>query len=81
MSYGVGHRQGLDLVWLWLWLWLAATTPIRPLAWEYPHAEGVALKRQKKEDQKKKKKEHSQCPKGVLLFETNKMLAYSPGEY
>ena len=34
-----------DLALLWLWLWLAATTPIRPLAWEPPFAMGAALKR------------------------------------
>ena len=31
----------------WLWLWLAATALTGPLAWEPPHAVGVALKRQK----------------------------------
>ena len=29
---------------LWLWCRLAATAPIRPLAWEPPYAAGVALK-------------------------------------
>ena len=33
---------------LWLWRRLAATAPIRPLAWEPPYAAGGALKRQKK---------------------------------
>jgi len=36
---------------LWLWRRLAATTPIQPLAWEPPYAEGAAqemAKRQKK---------------------------------
>ena len=33
---------------LWLWRRLAATAPIRPLAWEPPHVVGVALKRPKK---------------------------------
>ena len=32
---------------LWLWRRLAATALIRPLAYEPPCAEGVALKRQK----------------------------------
>ena len=47
MSWGVGHRRGWDLAWLWLWLWcrLAATAPIRPLAWEPPCAVDVALKK------------------------------------
>ena len=51
MSCGVDHRYGLDLVLLWPWHRLAATAPIRPLAWEPPYAAGVALKRQK--DKKK----------------------------
>ena len=32
---------------LWLWCRLAATTPIRPLAWEPPYVKGVALKKDK----------------------------------
>ena len=52
MSYGVGCRRGSDPVLLWLWRRPAATAPIRPLAWEPPHAAGAALKRQK--DKKKK---------------------------
>ena len=47
MSCGVGHRRGLDLMLLWLWHRPAAVAPIRPLAWEPPHAAGEALKRQK----------------------------------
>ena len=52
MSCGVGRRHGLDPVLLWLWPRLAATDPIRPLAWEPPYAMGEAPKRQK--DKKKK---------------------------
>ena len=37
-----------DLMLLWLWCRLAATAPIRPLAWEPPNATGAALKRQNK---------------------------------
>ena len=44
MSHGVGHRQGSDLV----LLWQAAAALIRPLAWEFPYATGMALKRPKK---------------------------------
>ena len=44
----------------WLWCKPAATVPIRPLAWESPHAAGAALEkttnRQKKKKKKKKKK-------------------------
>ena len=54
MICGVVCRCGSDLVLLWLWCGLAATALIRPLAWEPPHAMGVALKRQK--DKKKTKK-------------------------
>ena len=40
-------RCGLDLVLLWLWRRPAATSPIKPLAWEPPYIPGAALKRQK----------------------------------
>ena len=46
-SCGIGHGRSLDLTLLWLWYRLAATTLMRPLAWECPYAMGVALKRQK----------------------------------
>ena len=55
MSCGVGGRRGSDLVLLQLQCRLAATAPIRPLAWEPPYAVGVALIRQRK---KKKKISH-----------------------
>ena len=32
---------------LWLWCRPAAVAPIRPLAWELPHAPGVALKKKR----------------------------------
>ena len=48
MSCGVGHRHGLDLVWLWLSCRPAAVAPIRPLAWELPYATSVALKKANK---------------------------------
>ena len=51
MSCSVGHRHGSDPVLLWLWCRPVATAPIRPLAWEPPHAAGAALK-----DKKTKKK-------------------------
>ena len=40
-----------DLVLLWPWCRPAATVPIRPLAWEPPHATGAALERQNKTKQ------------------------------
>ena len=47
MTCGVGQRHGSDLALLWLWHRAAATAPIGPLAWEPPHATGVALEIQK----------------------------------
>ena len=48
MSYGVGHRQGSYPVLLWLWFKPEAVATVRPLAWELPHAAGVALKSKQK---------------------------------
>ena len=42
MSYGVGHRRGLDPVWLWY-----RPAVIQPLDWEPSYAVGVALKKEK----------------------------------
>jgi len=61
VSCGVGHRRGSDPALLWLWHRLAATAPIRPLAWETPYALGASqemAKRQKKKKQNKTKKHH-----------------------
>ena len=54
MSCGVGCRRGWDpmLLLLWLWFRLAATTLIRPLAWEPSYAASAAL-----ENTEKKKNE------------------------
>ena len=41
------RRRGSHPKLLWLWCRLAATAPIRPLAWELPYAEGTTLKRPK----------------------------------
>ena len=49
MGGGVGHTGGSDPALLWLWCRPVAAAPIRPLAWEPPHASGAALKRQTKE--------------------------------
>ena len=43
-----------DLVLLWLWWRPAATALIRPLAWESPHAAGVALEKAKRQKKKRK---------------------------
>ena len=57
MSCGVGHRCGLDPELLWLWCRPAATTLIRPLAWEPPYSAGTALEEAKRQKKKKRKKE------------------------
>ena len=48
MGGGVGCRCGLDPT--LLWLWLAAAAQIQPLAWELPHAAGLALKSKTKQN-------------------------------
>ena len=48
VSCGVVHRCGLDPELLWLWHRLAIVAPIRPQAWEPPHAMGEALKEKKR---------------------------------
>ena len=44
-----------DPVFLWLWRRLAATAPIRPLAWEPPYAAGAAQEIAKRPKKQKKK--------------------------
>ena len=61
MSCGVGHSCGLDLA--LLWHRPAATTPIRPLSWEAPHATDAAPEKTKK---KKKKKEFEKLFKSLI---------------
>ena len=56
MSCGGRHRRTLDPELLWLWCRLAATTPIKPLAWELPNAVGAALGKDKNKQTKNKYK-------------------------
>ena len=56
MSCGVGCRLGSDPALLWLWRRLAATAPIRPLAWESPYAAGAAQRNSKKKKRKARRK-------------------------
>ena len=56
MSCGVGWRHGLDPALLWLWHRPAATSLIRPLAWEPLYAAGAALENAKRQKQKTKNK-------------------------
>ena len=55
MSCGVGRRFGSDPELLWLWRRLAATAPIRLLAWEPPYAEGAPQEMAKRQKKKKSK--------------------------
>ena len=61
MSCGVDCRHGLDLALLWIWCRLAATAPIRPLAWEPPYAAGAAQEMAKRQKKKKKRRGISIC--------------------
>ena len=56
VSYGVGCRRSLNLLWLWLWCRPVAIAPIRPLAWEPPYAVRAALEKTKDKKKKKKKR-------------------------
>ena len=49
----MGHRHSSDLVLLWLWCRPTAKALIPPLAWEPPHAAGVALEKAKRRKNKK----------------------------
>ena len=51
---------------LWLWCRLAAVAPIRPLAWELPHAAGVALKSKFKKIAKQRTMYQARCPSSSL---------------
>ena len=69
MSCGAGHRCRSDLVSLWLWHRLAATAPIRPLAWEPPYASGAALEKTKRQTNKQtnpEKNEKKEVPNTVF---------------
>ena len=59
MSCTVGRRCGSDPALLWLRRRLAATAPIRPLAWELPYVSSAAQKYKKKkkgEEEEERKK-------------------------
>ena len=45
VSCGVGHRHGSDLVLLQLWPRPAAVATIQPLAWKFPYATSMAVKK------------------------------------
>ena len=60
MSCGVGRRCASDPALLWLWHRPAAAALICPLAWELPHAVGVAVKKPEQE-QKIENKYRANC--------------------
>ena len=68
MSCGVGRRRSLDPTLLWHWYRLAATAPLRPLAWEPSYATGAVLEKAK--SQKKQK-----TTKNFFFNEQSKMKA------
>ena len=53
MRCGVGCRLRSDPTLLWLWRGPEATATIQPLAWEFPYAADMALKKKKKKKKKK----------------------------
>ena len=67
VSCGVGLRHGPDPVLLCLWRRLAATAPIRSLAWESPYAVGAALKK-KRFLKKTKKKKYLLCTRNYAKY-------------
>ena len=77
MSFGIGSRCSLAL--LWLWCRLAAAALIQPLAWELPYAMSAALKRKTNKQKNKKKKTtgsdyHIQIH---LIFDFSKLFVYA----
>ena len=54
-----------DLALLWLWHRLVATAPTQHLAWEPPHASGVALKQTNKQTKKQNKKTNKKKTYGM----------------
>ena len=53
---GGGCRRGSDSALLWLWRRRAAAAPVRPPAWEPPHAAGAAKQMAPRPEEKKEKK-------------------------
>ena len=56
MSWGVGHRCGLDLALLWLWRRPEATAPIGPVSWHTSICHRCGHKKRKKKKKKKERK-------------------------
>ena len=69
VSCGVALRRGSDPMLLWLWRRLVAIAPIRPLAWEPPHATGAAL-----EKAKRKRNWNLKCIKYITYIRTTRVI-------
>ena len=61
---------------MWLWCRPAATTPIRPLAWEPPCVTGVALEKAQRPKKKKKKKKTLELPPSQISSSPNLFLPW-----
>ena len=66
MCCGVGRGCGSDPA--LLWCRPAAAAPIRPLAWELPHAVGLALKKKKKKKKENRATDKDQGKCKLMFF-------------
>ena len=68
-----------------MWCRLAAAALIQPLAWELPHAAGMALKRKKRKRKKGRKKERQTDPEFIhrisCLFLSLSLLSFLPPSF
>ena len=71
MSCVAGRRHGSDPMLLWLWRRPAATTPIRPLAWEPPYAAGAVLEKTKRPKENNKVFSEIRMNEGAWLPTSN----------
>ena len=79
MSCGVGHRHGSDVALLWLWCRLAATAPIKHLAWEPPICHECSPKKKKRKKERKKRNISDTNPAfPYLLMGKKKKSLYMP---
>ena len=88
MNCGVGRRHGSDPALLGLWRRLAATGPIRPLAWEPPYAAGGAQEIAKRQNKKKSSRALSSAGRSARAVDARsptilglKRVSFPSGEY
>ena len=65
LTNSLKDMNGSDPELLWLQCRPAATVPIQPLAWEPPHAMGVALEKTKKKKKNPDKKHYKKTIKSL----------------